>query len=81
MRVFAHLRGSGNLRHAGRLYHRRTPLAIGEFRRFFLIGVDSPEGLAIGVIHGNEVMMVTAATVFSELRLLIPHRLAGCFRS
>jgi len=72
-----HQRGSGNLRHSGGFNDRRSPLTVSELRRLLLIRIHSAEGFAISVVHGDQVMMMTAATVFSELGLLIPHRLTG----
>jgi hypothetical protein len=67
---------SGDLRDAGRLHHWRAALAFGEARSLFFVGVDATKRLAIGIIHGNQKMVVTAPAILAEFRLLVTNRLS-----
>jgi hypothetical protein len=70
---------SGNLRHARGLDDWRPPLAFRELGGFFLVGVDAAKGLPIRVIYRYQVVMMTAAPVFSKLGLSVAHRFSRRF--
>jgi hypothetical protein len=76
---------SGNLRDASGFHHRRAALAFGEAGGLFLVGVDTAEGFAVRIVHGNQEVVMAATAILAKLRLLVAHRLlwtlasASCF--
>ena len=71
---------SGNLGDARGFYDRRAALAFGKAGGFFLVGINPAKSLAVGVIDGDQEMMVFSAAIFSEFRLSVPNGLPGAFR-
>ena len=67
----------GDLRHASGFDDRGTPLALRKPRRLFLVGIDASKRLAVGVIDGHKIVMMTPAAVLAEFRLFISYGLAG----
>ena len=71
---------SGDLRNARRFDDGRAALAFGKAGGFVFIGVDAAEGFAIGVVHGHQKVVVTAAAIFAEFRFFVPDGFAGLKR-
>src|SRR5258708_32663757 len=71
---------SGNLRDARGLDDGRAALAFSKAGGFFLLGVNPAKGFAVGVIDGDQEVMMFSAAILSEFRLSVPDRFAGTFR-
>jgi len=69
-----------NLRNARGFYDRRAALAFGEAGGFFLVGINPAKGFAVGVIDGDQEMMMFSAAIFPEFRLSVTDGLPGAFR-
>jgi hypothetical protein len=63
---FVHKKFLRNLRDAHGLDDRRTSLTLGEAIGFFLVGVNTAEFFAIGVVDGNHKVMMAAALVLDK---------------
>src|ERR1700752_3654448 len=70
---------SRDLRDACGFDDRRTPLALREPRRLFLVGINAAKRLAIRLIDGHKEMVVTPAAILAEFGLFIPDGLSGRF--
>ena len=68
---------SGNLADAGRFHDRRPALPVGKTDRFFAIGVHASEFLAVGVVDGDQPMVVLAAPILAKVTLLFTSRFLG----
>jgi hypothetical protein len=69
----------GNLGDSRRFHHGRAPLAFCKTRGLVLVGVNAAERFAIGIVNGNEVMMMLASSVFSEIGFLVADGFLGDF--
>jgi hypothetical protein len=63
---------SGNLRDARGLDDGRSALAFGKAGGFFLIGVNPAKRFSVGVIDGDQEVMMFSAAILSEFRLTVP---------
>ena len=59
-------KGSGNLGNTSGFYHRGPALALGEARRFILVGVHAAELFAIRVVNTHKPMVMFPAAVPGE---------------
>ena len=60
-----------NLGYAGRLHHRRALLAVGKAGGFVLVGIHTTELFAVGIINGDQPVMMLAAAVFIKGGLFV----------